>query len=1013
MNPAEFTLKNRTFVTVITLLLILGGILSYNKLGRLENPEFVIKTAMVVTRYPGASAKEVEDEVTDVLEESIQTMGQVKEIISTSQSETSVIKVEMKDSYKPDEIPQIWDELRRKVNDVQSSLPMGAFPSIVNDSFGDVYGVYFALTGEGLTYKELTNYADTIKVELLGCDDVSKVDFWGVKKETIYIEIQRSKMAQLGVSPQQISGLLASQNALYSGGRIEIDGKYLRISPSGSFKHEDQISDLRIGGKDGLIRLGDIAKVTRSFEEPVRNVMRFNGKQAIGIGISTSKGGNCIVMGKSVEKKLHELKKILPSSVKLNTIYYQSKVVTKAVDQFVNNLVQSVAIVIILLVLFMGFQSGLLIGGILLLNILATFIIMYLSGIALQKMSLGALILALGMLVDNAIVVSDGILIRVKKGEDREAAAIEVVKECFWPLFGATLISVLAFAGVGYAPGNVGEFTRDLFNVMAISLAFSWILALTVTPLFCVWFLKVKKLKDGVDPFDGIFYRFYRLILHYSLRYRVITFIGIIVLLGVSLHQAKKIPQSMFEKSSQPYFFVNYWKPQGTHINSTAKDLDQIEKFIREQIGVKQVISHIGEGGMRFYLSYVYQSPNSSFGELLVKVENDQTAKDCMPIVEKYIKKNFPGSMVKLSRMNVGPPVDYPIEVEFRGRDENVLRELAHQAEEIIRESGTARTIHNDWRQLVPVVKPMFSDVQARIAGISRAELAKTLNYNFSGMHAGFYREDNDLIPIVFRGRADERRTLSDMESLPIYSSVARKAISLSQIVTEIKTVWESGIIKRKDRMKNIVVKCEPVAGLPDFVQQKIATELKRIKLPDGYTMVWGGVFEQANEAREPLQIAMPLCFMAMFVVLLWLFNSIRNPVIIFATVPLSLIGVVTGMLLTNKSLEFMAIIGFLGLSGMIIKNSLVLIDQVELELTAGKPPYKAILDSSVSRLRPVTMAAGTTILGMMPLLTDSLYGSMSVTIMSGLFIATFLTLLIVPVMYSFLFFIKPDIKYL
>ena len=1009
MNPAKFTLKNKTFVTVITLLLIIGGIISYQTIGRLESPDFTIKTAMVFTLYPGASAKEVEEEVTDVLEEAIQTMGQINEIKSTSQAEVSVIEVEMKDHFDGNTLPQVWDELRRKVNDIQGSLPPGAMPSKVNDSFGDVYGAYFALTGDNIPYKQLKDYADQIKIELLGCTDVSKIDFWGMKQETIYIELQRAKMAQLGISPQQISRLLNAQNALLGSGKIQVDGRYMKIRPSGSFKTEKLIQELKIGGKNGVIRLGDIAKVTRAYEDPLKNMMRFNGKPSIGIGVSTIRGGNCVTMGKSINQKLKELKKILPEQIELSKIYFQGEIVTESVNKFVGNLAQSVAIVIILLMVFMGFQSGMLIGGILLLNILVTFVVMKTTGIILHKMSLGALILALGMLVDNAIVVSDGILVRVEKGEKREEAATEVVQESFWPLFGATLISIVAFGGVGYAPGNAGEFTRDLFNVMAISLSFSWILALTVTPLFCVWFLKVPKHDKAIDPYDGTFYKFYRKFLHFSLKAKWLTAIATIAILGMVISQAHRIPQSMFSDSPQPYFFVNYWKPQGTHINSTAEDMKKIETFTRNLEGIEQVTTYVGEGGLRFFLAYIYESPNSSYGQLVVKAKNLAIAKKNMPIIEQYIHKNFPGARGRVRRMPDGPPLDYPIEVEFRGKDPKILRDLAFQAEEIMRKNPKTRNAHNDWKQLTPVVQPIFSETQARIAGISRTDFSQGLNYNFSGFPGGYYREGNDLIPIVFRGSEKERTTLNDLESIPIFSQTTGKTVPVSQIITGVKTVWEQDIIKRKNRQKTITVKCEPQTGSVDFLQKELAIEIEKIELPPGYTLKWEGMLEQQKTASEPLAKSLPFCLLAMFIILLWLFNSIRNPLIIFATVPLSLIGVISGFIASGKSMEFMAIIGFLGLSGMVIKNSLVLIDQIELERKSGKEPYKAILDSSVSRLRPVVMAAGTTILGMLPLIADSLYGALATTVMSGLFIATFLTLLIVPVMYSIFFGVKPE----
>ncbi len=551
MNPAVFALRKSTVMVVMTILLIGLGLISYQKLGRLEYPDFTIKTALVVTQYPGASPIEVEEEVTDLIEEAIQSMGQVKEIYSTSQEGLSFVFVDIKDTIKSKHIPQVWDELRRKVGDVQGQLPPGAGPAIVNDDFGDVFGVFFAITGEDYSYADLKMYADELKKELLTCADVSKVGFWGVQQEVVYIEFERARLTELGLSPEIIAATLHTHNAVIPGGKVEVAGNYLRITPTGGLSSTELIANLFIGASDNLIRLGDVATVRRGYLEPPRNMMSFNGESSIGIGVSTVEGGNVITMGESIREKLAELESMRPAGMKLNIIYYQSDMVTESVNSFILNLVEAVLIVVVLLMIFMGWQSGLLIGAVLLLTICGTFIGMQLLNIDLQKISLGALILSLGMLVDNAIVVAEGILIRVERGESRKEAAVEVVRDTQWPLLGATLVAILAFSAIGFAPGTIGEFCLSLFTVMALSLMISWIMAVTVTPLLCVWFLKIPD-THGEDPYDKLMFRNYRKILHLSIHHRFITVAITVTLLISALFAFKLVPQSFFPGSTTP-----------------------------------------------------------------------------------------------------------------------------------------------------------------------------------------------------------------------------------------------------------------------------------------------------------------------------------------------------------------------------------------------------------------------------------------------------------------------------
>jgi len=1012
MNPAVFALKKRTVMVAMTILLIVAGFVSYQKLGRLENPDFTIKTALVVTTYPGASPAEVEEEVTDPIEEAIQSMSQLDEVYSTSMAGVSIIYVDILKTFKSKDLPQIWDELRKKICDVQGDLPPGAGPSVVNDDFGDVYGVFFSLTGEDYSYADLKDYAENLKTELLHCEDVAKVAFWGLQQEVIYVEFERARLTELGLSPDLIARTIQSQNGVQSSGQVEIDGNYVRITPTGDFASEQVIADLYVGGGDQLVRLGDIATIKRGYYDPARRKMTFNGEPAIALGVSTIVGGNVVTMGESIKVKLAELDSTMPEGMELNSIYYQSEMVTKSVNGFVLNLVEAVVIVVVLLMFFMGWQSGLLIGAVLLLNISGTLVGMHVMDITLQKISLGALILALGMLVDNAIVVADGILIRVERGESREEAAKDVVRDTQWPLLGATFISILAFTAVGFAPGNIGEFCRSLFNVMLISLLFSWVLAVTITPLFCVRFLKIPD-THGADPYDKPMFRRYRKILHLTIHHRLITTLVTVGLLFAAVFGFKAVPKSFFPGSPAPYFYVNYWLPAGAHIDRTAEDLSVIDGYIRSLDGVKQASAFAGEGTLRFMLSYHYETADPSYGMVLVEVDDYHDIKGLIEEVDAYLKNKFPQSEPYCSTIPNGPPMAFYVEARFSGPDKAVLEELGKKSLEIMQAEPTAKDARLDWRQQVQVLRPEFSETQARRVGVTRSDLARSLTLNFNGTAAGLYRERNEMIPILFRPPEAERTSIDNFDDVQVWSSVGRRFIPIGQVVSGMKHEWEWPYIMRRDRRNTITARCNPVVGLPDTLRLKLAKQIENIELPSGYRFEWAGEAKESADAQAPLKATFPLCLLGMFVILIWLFNSVRRPLIIFMTVPLSIIGVTSALLLTGVPFGFMCILGFLGLSGMLIKNAVVLIDEVELQLKRGVPEYKAVLDSSVSRLRPVMMAAGTTILGMAPLLADPLYSGMAVTIMGGLFAATFLTLILVPVVYTMVYRIPVDHNHL
>ncbi len=1025
MNIAEASIRYKTVTIVFTLLIIGGGALAYEKLGRLEDPEFTIKDAKVFTFYPGASAGEVADEVTDTLETAIQQLGQLDDVTSTSEPGKSTITVSIKDNYDKRRLPQVWDELRRKVNDAQRQLPPGASTSIVYDDFGDVYGVYYAVYGDGFSYQELKEYAKLLRRELLLCDDVAKVDLFADQQEVIYVEISTARLSQLGLSPDVIRNTLAGQNLVAPSGKVVVDSKYIRIEPSGEFASVEDIGNLLIVQDDATaskLYLRDIARVWRGYEDPPSMIMRYNGKPAIGIGISTVEGGNVITMGDSLDRRLAELVEETPIGIEIGVIAHQAQAVNTAVNGFMISLAEAVAIVIGVLMIAMGLRSALLIGFILILTVLATFMVMQAQGVMLERISLGALIIALGMLVDNAIVVVEGIIIGIQRGQGRVEAAVGIVKQTMWPLFGATVVAVLAFAAIGVSQDSTGEYCRSLFLVILYSLMLSWVLAITITPFFGVLFLQAPKVAEGEDPYGGLLFTVYRACLSFAIRARWLTVLILVAMLFASIWGFGFVKNSFFPDSTRPQFMVHFWMPQGTHITETEAELERLENAIRNDLGpvsdeLTDVSSFVGGGALRFLLTYAPEEANDSYGMLLVSVKDyTKIMTDIIPAIQTHAEEHFPDAQVFGRAFMLGPGESQKIHCRLRGPDVEVLRELAAQVERYMYETPDAVDIMSDWRQRVPLVRPVVAETQARNAGITRAQIAAALEITFSGEQVGVYREGDELLPIIGRSPADERNDIDQLNRVFIWSPVARKNIPLRQVVLGFESVSDNPIIRRRDRLPCITVKCDPTPGLTaEPVRRAVAQRIDEARakggfnLPLGYELVWGGEYEDSTKAQGALMSKLPVFFLLMVLVVVCLFNNIRQPLAIFLTVPLAVIGVTVGLLSTGQPFGFMALLGFLSLTGMLIKNAIVLVDEINAQINSGKPRFSAIVDSGVSRMRPVSMAALTTVLGMIPLLADAFFVAMAVTIMFGLAFATVLTLVVVPVLYAILFRVRND----
>ena len=1012
MNPAEYTIQNKLLSIIVILIVLAGGWNAYQSMARFEDPEFTIREAPVVTQYPGASPLEVAREVTEPLERALQDMEEVKQLRSTSSSGLSEIKVEIKYEFSrsKQDLQLIWTKLRNKVKDAEASLPPGTSTPQVYDGFGDVFGLYYFVTGPGYTPAELRRYAKELQSDLLQVDGVAKVTLDGEQREVIYVEIARDIAAALGVSISNIYGILEQQNAVVSAGDVTIGNQRLVIDPSGAIDSVESIKNLLITtSSDGrLIYLQDIAYVWRGYQSPPSKMFRYNGQPAIAIGIAGILGGNIVEVGNAVNEKIAKAESRRPLGMELHEYYHQGSIVDESVQAFVVNVIAALVIVIITLLIFMGLKSAVIIGAILLLTIFATLLTMDLSGIPMHRISLGALIIALGMMVDNAIVVTEGILIGVQQGRKKLDIAKEIVTRTKWPLLGGTLVGIIAFAPIGFAPGSTAEFTGHLFWVILISLLFSWIFAVTLTPLFCYWLFKEFDGHTVKTADDNAFFRAYKGLMRGAIKARMFVVGLAIVLFAVSMWGLQFVKPGFFPASTSPQIVLDYWLPQGTDIGKTENDMKQVEAFVSELESVDAVQTLIGGGGIRFMLVYAPESGNSAYGQLLIRVKDFNKIDTLIPEIQTYVDNNFPNAQGKVWRFQLGPGGGSKIEAKFQGPDTKVLRRLADEAKSLMIADGGALSIKDDWRQPVSVIEPIYSESKGRRAGVSRQDLAQALQTNFSGRNVGVYREGDDLIPIISRAPESERVDVSDIRNIQVLSSVSGQTVPIGQVTDGFKTVWRNGVVKRENRIWAIKAQSDPLPGeLAGDLQARIAPKIEAITLPDGYTLEWDGEYGDSKESNDNLASTIPLGFLAMVLTVIVLFGALRQPIVIWLVVPLSLIGVVVGLLVMDLPMEFMAILGLLSLSGLLIKNGIVLVDQIDLEISEGKPRFDAVIDAAASRVRPVMMGALTTVLGVLPLYFDAFFKSMSVVLVFGLTFATLLTLIIVPVLYTIFFRIK------
>ncbi|MDS0217634.1 efflux RND transporter permease subunit [Pseudidiomarina andamanensis] len=1023
MNIARFSMKRSTTSWMLLLILFLGGLVALQNIGRLEDPEFTLKQAMVITQYHGATAQQVEEEVTYRLENAIQELSYVDHVTSVSQPGLSQIMIEMHSTLRKHQMPQVWDELRRKVNDARKTLPPGSGEPMVKDDFADVYGMTFAISGDGYSYQDIADYTDYLRRELVLVKGVGKVMVSGKQNEQVIVEVSREKLANFGIPPQQLVNLLQTQNAVSDAGRVQVGKERIRLQTSGEFDSVDELANLMISnpGADERILLRDVATVTREYQEIPTHLVRYNGRDSLWLALSFAEDVNVVEVGARVMAKLEELRFAQPVGMQVDKIYDQPSEVDNSVNNFLINLAEAVVIVVIALLLTMGLRSGVLIGGVLLITVLGSFIFMYLMDIQLQRVSLGALIIALGMLVDNAIVIAEGMLVGVRRGLSRIQAASDVVQQNIWPLLGATAIAVIAFAPIGLSRDASGEYANSLFWVLFISLLLSWFTAITLTPfLGNILFRKdarARSAREQPEDDDHVYnhwvFRGYRVMLHRFLAWRKTTIAVMLLLLVVAGYGFTTIKQSFFPPSTTPMAFIDLWYPQGTDIRATAQQVKQLEHYLNEKADNEGLVfsaATIGQGAPRFTLTYMVEKSYESYAQLILRAQNTEQLEQILLDFEDYLRAEQPDVEYKMKPLEMGPTQTAKIEARFSGPDPVVLRQLAAQARDVLAHDSGVRNLRDNWRQRTKVLETDFNEAAARRLGITKSDVDDVLKRNFTGQTVGVYRDGTELLPIVVRAPANERSDIDNWQELQVYSSALQQHVPLGQVVRDVTLLAEDNLIIRRDRKRTITVMADhDIFGeeTPAMVLARVRPAIEAIELPAGYELTWGGEFEASNKATGAIFQALPLAFLVMFIITVLLFSSIRQAGVLWTTVPLSVIGVTLGLVLTNQPFGFMALLGFLSLSGMLIKNGVVLLEQVRVELHSGKEALQALVDASVSRVRPVTMTAATTIVGMIPLLFDDFFVSMAVVIMFGLGFATLLTLVVVPVMYALVMRVK------
>ncbi len=1020
MNITQFAIDNNRVTIILVAILVLSGISTYFALPKAQDPGFIIRAAQITTYFPGASPERVENLITDKIEKAIQEMPEIDFITSQSRTGISVITPNYKESYK--NMRPIFDDLRRKVEDIENTLPQGIDGPHVNDDFGDVYGIIYGLMGDGFSYRELKDIADEIKDELLKVDDVAKVQLQGIQDEVVFVEYNNARLTELGLSPQQLTNDLASLNIISSGGSIRVGPERITLEPSGNFESVEDLKKtvIQLPNSGSIVYLEDIADVYRAYEDPATQRARVNGKPAIIISISMTEGGNIVDLGARLDKEIPYIEAQYPHGVSLEKLFFQPDYVNRDVAKFMGNLGQAVAIIIAVLLVFLGFRTGILVATMVPVVVVLTFVGMDVFGITINQVSLAALIIALGLLVDNAIVVAEGVLVRLDKGEHVVSAAVAVCKELMLPLLISSLTTAAAFLPIFLAESSVGEYTADIFKVVTIALLISWVLAMTFLPLMTTLFLKVKKTNTGGETKESMLERRYDYLLRLALNNRIL-FLGIVVVVFVvAIKGLALVPNVFMPPKTDSIINAQFNMPRGTDIDETTDIVADIESYFRKnhlvdpesgEAGIHSWVSFIGLGAPRYVLTVNPDPRDARLAQMIINTNSYLDIPDIIEQTQNHLRSKYPDLEVKMKKLENGSPIDYPIEIRVIGNQVENLYEITDVIKNKLLETPGVADVVDDWGLQTKKLLVTVDQSRARRAGVTSDDVAVSLQAGLSGIELTEFREQDELIPITLRSVSADRKDLAKLDGMTIYSKTTGNSVPLKQ-VADVTIEWQPPIIYRRDRQRAIKIGVQLVPNItPTEINANFRPWLVEYAdtWPRGYKFQEGGEAEESNDANASIAAKLPLAGMLILLLLVGQFNSLRKTGIVLATIPLGMIGVTVGLIVANSIFGFMTILGVISLAGIVINNAIVLIDRINIELDEGKELAIAILDAAKQRMRPILVTTVTTVGGMMPLWIshDPMFETLAIAVIFGLAFATVITLLFVPVLYSLLYRVK------
>lgn len=1000
-NLTEVSLKNRALVWYFIIVTAIGGIFFYFKLGRMEDPNFTINQMVVTAAWPGASADQMEQQVTDKLESKFRDIPGVKEITSNTRAGTSVVYVTLRDDVDRSTIRDTWRDVRGFGNDVQSELPSGVYGPYYNDRFDDVFGSVYAITGDGYSMEELRQAAEKIRRQLATIDKVQKVKLLGVQTEKVYVEIESSKLAELGISPTVLANALKSQNEMTPSGMIETstDNVYLRYS--GIFDDENAVKNTPIQANGKTFYLGDIATIERRYAEPGDTAMYYNGQPAVGIAVSMEDGGNIITLGNELRSAMDSIQEDMTAGLEIHQVSDQPKVVEESIDDFVSTLREAVIIVLAVSFLSLGLRTGMVVAGCIPLVLAAVFCGMYIFGIDLHKVSLGALIISLGLLVDDAIIAVEQMSVQLERGHSRFDAACHAFRATAKPMLTGTLITCAGFIPVSFSKGMAAEFCSSLFPVIGMALVISWIVSVMIAPLFGYYLIKPAAKADEGEMYQSRFYLAFRSLLNWFLEHRKIVLATTAGLFALSIAMMGMIKQEFFPPSIRPEIIIDMELPEGSSLKASGQAASRFAQFLDENSEeIENYTYYVGEGAPRFVLTVDPKLPTDNLSQFVI-VAKDADNRDALTAkLRDYLAENIPEVKTNISVIQTGPPAPYPIMLLVSGYDKDKVRDIASQVADRVAQDTNNTDINMDWNEKSKVLHLEFDQAKLRALGLSPQAVAQTVYTEVSGASAAQLYSGDRTIDIQLRLADTDRQDLSQIKNLPVYS--AGGYVPLEQLA-KISYEAEDSLIKRKNMQPTITVQANIKEGTANDATQKAYDAVKDIRdeLPFGYKITVGGSLEDSEDSMKYLLIPIPAMIFIIMTLLMFQLRSGKDMILTLLTAPLGLIGVVAGMLLLNQAMGFVAILGVMALSGMIIRNSVILIDQIQKHIEAGETPRDAIVDSAILRFRPIMLTAAAAILGMLPLMTSSFWGPMAVAIASGLLIATILTLLVLPVMYA------------